>query len=199
MTPSPFDRAFDRPAFSPTPRLPGRHNRPGNAWHAFLRRCAGSLLAASLWATASAQTAPQPAATATTATTTAACPEAPAHSAQLHGLWQLSLWPERGSEAQPTSRGTLQFQPHPEYPGSVRGQIQRSEAGHLLQAWVSGDLLDGDFNLDESADAVDIDAIWVGQASDCGHTLRGTRLPAERLQNEAEPLQFLMRKQTPTR
>jgi hypothetical protein len=166
-----------------------------------LRQCAGHLLTASLWATASAhaQTAPQPGATAPTATSTTDCPNAAADSTQLHGLWQLSLWPERGSEAQPTSRGTLQFQPHPEYPGSVRGQIQRSEAGHLLQAWVSGDLLDGSFNLDESADAVDIDAIWVGEPHDCGHTLRGTRLPAERLQNEAEPLQFLMRKQTPTR
>ena len=160
-----------------------------------LRLCAGHLLAASLWATASAQTTLPSAETAATT----ACPNVSADSDQLSGLWQLSLWPERGSEAQPTSRGTLQFRLHPEYPGSVYGQIQRSEAGRLLQTWVSGDLIDGSFNLDESADAVDIDAVWVGEPHDCGHTLRGKRLPAERLQNEAEPLQFLMRKQTPKR
>ena len=195
MTPRPV---FSQPSALPDlSGMPSLRSHPGSAWRPFfrpfVRQCAGHLLAASLLASANAQTTPQPAAT------TTACPEATTNSAQLHGQWQLSLWPERGSETQPTSRGTLQFQPHPEYPGSVRGQIQRLQAGQALQAWVSGDLLDDSFNLDESADAVDIDATWVGEASDCGHTLRGTRLPAERLQNQAEPLQFLMRKQTPTR
>ncbi|WP_382322963.1 hypothetical protein ACFJI0_26575 [Hydrogenophaga sp. UC242_53] len=74
---------------------------------------------------------------------------------QLYGLWQLVLWPqEGGSEAAPASTGALLFERHPEYPDSVRGSLKRSTAGNDRQAVVSGDVMDGEFNLDESADGV---------------------------------------------
>lgn len=120
---------------------------------------------------------------------TAACPEPQAiEPVQLYGLWTLHLWPEGGSEAQPTSRGVLLFGRHPEYPGSVRGELRRSRGGQDLSALVSGDAADGVFNLDESADGVTMSAVWEGQVQDCGRAIRGTRRVAEG-QPATEPLQ----------
>ena len=102
---------------------------------------------------------------------------------QLYGLWHLTLWPqEGGSEARPASSGALLFERHPEYPDSVRGSLKRSTAGNDRQALVSGDVSNGnEFNLDESADGVSMDAVWEGTvtASGCGQELRGVRRPAE--------------------
>ena len=84
-----------------------------------------------------------------------------------------------GSEAAPASNGALLFERHPEYPGSVRGHLKRSTDGNDTQALVSGDVVDGEFNLDESADGVTMDAVWAGAPLDCGLTLRGIRRPAE--------------------
>ena len=124
-----------------------------------------------------------------------ACTEASAMTpAHLYGTWQLTLWPPEGSEAAPTSTGTVRFERHPEFPGSVRGQIQRTAAGAALQARVSGDVIDGEFNLDESADGVSMDAVWVGAPQDCGHTIRGTRRPAEGQTQAMPPRLFLLRK-----
>lgn len=102
--------------------------------------------------------------------------------AQLYGLWQLVLWPqEGGSEAAPASTGALLFERHPEYPGSVRGNLKRTTPGNDRQALVSGDVTSGEFNLDESADGVTMDAVWEGNVtpSGCGQELRGIRRPAE--------------------
>lgn len=114
--------------------------------------------------------------------------------AQLYGLWQLTLWPEGGSETAPLSRGALLFERHPEYPGSVRGDLRRSGTGQDLQALVSGDVTDGEFNLDESADGVAMDAVWTGTPQDCGQTIRGLRRPAEGRPGTGVLLQFLLRK-----
>lgn len=114
--------------------------------------------------------------------------------AQLYGLWQLTLWPEGGSEAAPLSRGALLFERHPEYPGSVRGDLRRSGTGQDLLALVSGDVTDGEFNLDESADGVAMDAVWTGTPQDCGMAIRGIRRPAEGRPGTDGPLQFLLRK-----
>lgn len=101
----------------------------------------------------------------------------PAH---LYGLWQLSLWPEvGGSAAAPASRGALLFEKHPDYPGSVRGELRRSAGGQELLAQVSGDVTDGVFNLDESDNGVDMSAVWEGEPLDCGREFRGVRRPAE--------------------
>lgn len=127
----------------------------------------------------------------------AACAQAwditPAH---LFGLWELSLWPDGGQASAPLSRGSLQFERHPEYPGSVRGTLQRQGAGggDASQALVSGDVLDGEFALDESADGVNIDAVWSGQPQDCGQTIRGIRRPAEGRPGQAVELHFLLKK-----
>jgi len=133
----------------------------------------------------------QPIATAPALACTEALALTPAH---LYGAWQLTLWPSEGSASAPMSTGTVRFERHPEFPGSVRGRIQRTTAGAALQALVSGDVIDGEFNLDESADGVAIDAVWVGVPQDCGQTIRGTRLPAENRAQEIGPLQFLLHK-----
>jgi hypothetical protein len=113
---------------------------------------------------------------------------------QLYGLWQISLWPEGGNESAPVSTGALLFERHPEYPGSVRGNLKRSTAGNDQQALVSGDVLDGEFNLDESADGVNMDAVWVGQPQDCGQAIRGVRFPAEGRPASEVKLNFALRK-----
>lgn len=117
--------------------------------------------------------------------------------AQLYGLWQLVLWPrEGGNEAAPVSTGALLFERHPEYPGSVRGNLKRTTPGNDRQALVSGDVTNGEFNLDESADGVAMDAVWEGNvtASGCGQELRGIRRPAEGRQAGEPLMNFVLRK-----
>lgn len=116
---------------------------------------------------------------------------------QLYGLWQLVLWPQTsGSEAAPASTGALLFERHPEYPGSVRGSLKRSTPGNDQQALVSGDVTNGEFNLDESADGVNMDAVWEGNvmASGCGQELRGIRRPAEGRPAGEPVMNFVLKK-----
>jgi hypothetical protein len=112
----------------------------------------------------------------------------------LYGLWQLTLWPLDGREDAPAATGALLFERHPEYPGSVRGTIRRSAAGNDLQAVVSGDVIDGEFNLDESADGVAMDAVWTGAPQDCGQAIQGVRRPAEGRPASEPALNFLLKK-----
>jgi hypothetical protein len=118
--------------------------------------------------------------------------------AQLYGLWQLVLWPQdgSGSEAAPTSTGALLFERHPEYPDSVRGHLKRSTPGNDRQAQVSGDVASGEFNLDESADGVSMDAVWEGSVtpSGCGQELRGVRRPAEGRGSADPAMNFVLKK-----
>jgi hypothetical protein len=117
--------------------------------------------------------------------------------AQLYGLWQLVLWPQDGgSEATPASTGALLFERHPDYPGSVRGSLKRSTPGNDRQALVSGDVTSGEFNLDESADGVTMDAVWEGNvtASGCGQELRGIRRPAEGRALSETVMNFVLKK-----
>jgi hypothetical protein len=139
----------------------------------------------------------------TAAQTTAANPvptcAAPADMApsQLYGLWQLVLWPQDGgSEAKPASTGALLFERHPEYPGSVRGNLKRTTPGNDQQALVSGDVTSGEFNLDESTDGVTMDAVWEGNvtASGCDQELRGIRRPAEGRPAGEPAMNFVLRK-----
>ena len=131
-------------------------------------------------------------------TPAAACaPPADMAPAQLYGLWQLVLWPQDGgSEAAPTSTGALLFERHPEYPGSVRGNLKRTTPGNDRQALVSGDVTSGEFNLDESADGVTMDAVWEGNvtASGCGQELRGIRRPAEGRATPEVVMNFVLKK-----
>lgn len=142
-----------------------------------------------------------PALAQTPAATPSTIPCAPADDmapAQLYGLWQLVLWSqEGGSEAAPASTGALLFERHPEYPGSVRGSLKRSTAGNDRQALVSGDVTQGEFNLDESADGVNMDAVWEGNVTPtgCGQELRGIRRSAEGRGKPIEPpMNFVLKK-----
>jgi hypothetical protein len=130
-----------------------------------------------------------------------ACPAAADLTpADLYGLWRLVLWAEGGNEAVPVSNGALLFGPHPEYPGSVRGRLRRSGPGADLEAEVAGDVGDdGEFNLDESADGTTMDAVWTGQPTDCGRTVRGLRRPAEGRMATGPVLQFLLHRSTTSR
>jgi len=114
--------------------------------------------------------------------------------ARLSGLWQLSLWPDGGSEASPASTGALLLERHPEFAGSVRGDLKRSATGNDRTAVVSGDVVDGGFHLEESADGQTMDAVWSGTPLDCGLTIRGTRRPAEGRPGAEPVLNFLLQK-----
>lgn len=143
---------------------------------------------------------PATAQTPAASTTPAAACSSPAEfsTVQLYGQWQLVLWVESDSPERPTSTGTLRFERHPEYPGSVRGQLQRSGAqtpgSGAVQALVSGDAIDGAFNLDESADGVAMDAVWEGAPANCGREIRGLRRPAEGQPNAGPAMNFLLKK-----
>ncbi len=129
------------------------------------------------------------------ATTTCTAP-ADLAPAQLYGLWQITLWPQGGQESAPTSTGALLFERHPEYPGSVRGNLKRSSTGNDLAAQVSGDVTNGEFNLDESVDGVNMDAVWEGEVtpSGCGQELRGIRRPAQGSASKDPVLNFVLKK-----
>lgn len=133
--------------------------------------------------------------TAAPSTPSSRCDEvAPMSVEQLVGLWQLTLWPDQGSPGAPVSQGAVLFQPHPEYPGSVRGRLKRTGPGNDLQALLSGDVVNGEFNLDESDDGVRMSATWVGTPFDCGTRLRGVRESAEAMNDTGTVLQFELRK-----
>ncbi len=131
-------------------------------------------------------------------TPTVACtPPGDMAPAQLYGLWQLVLWPQDGgTEARPASTGAMLFERHPEYPGSVRGSLKRSTPGNDRQALVSGDVTSGEFNLDESADGVTMDAVWEGNVtpSGCAQELRGIRRPAEGSPLGEPTMNFVLKK-----
>ena len=126
---------------------------------------------------------------------TARCTDAaPMPVEQLVGLWQLTLWADQGSPETPVSQGAVLFRPHPEYPGSVRGRLKRTGPGNDLQAVLSGDVVNGEFNLDESDDGVRMSATWVGTPFNCGTRLKGVREPAQAMQDTGTVLQFELRK-----
>ena len=114
--------------------------------------------------------------------------------ARLSGLWQLSLWPDGGAESAPASTGALLLERHPEFAGSVRGELKRSARGNDRAAVVSGDVVDGEFHLEESADGRTMDAVWSGVPLDCGLTIRGTRRPAEGRGGDEPVLNFRLQK-----
>jgi hypothetical protein len=124
-----------------------------------------------------------------------ACPDALAiEPLHLYGLWQLRLWPEGGSLDAPASSGSLLFEKHPDYPGSVRGELRRNAQGSDVHARLSGDVTQGVFNLDESADGVNMSAVWEGEPTDCGRRIAGTRRPAEGSPAADPALRFELRK-----
>lgn len=115
--------------------------------------------------------------------------------AQLYGRWQLNTWPQSVPTPAPrVSSGTITFERHPEFPDSVRGRLQRQANDQAIEALVSGDVISGEFNLDESADGQRIDAVWTGDVTPagCGREIRGVRLPAQ--DQAGEPMNFVLTK-----
>lgn len=95
-----------------------------------------------------------------------ACPDLNRWSAErLYGTWHLEL-PALGLH------GELLLRRHPEFSASLRGEL--NYGGH--RAMASGDLEDGELNLDESRDGKSLHAFWTGQLvpSACGLEIRGT-------------------------
>ncbi|MDO5691732.1 MAG: hypothetical protein Q4G70_04520 [Pseudomonadota bacterium] len=75
-------------------------------------------------------------------------------------------------------RGQLTLRQHPEYSASLRGEF--SYGGQRSIA--SGDVEDGEFNLDESRDGKTLHAFWSGQLvpAACGAEIRGKWQPLPR-------------------
>lgn len=147
--------------------------------------CAASLCLA-LTACASAPV------TRTNATSTTAentnCPDVTRlQAAHLYGSWQIEL-------LQTGQRGILTLRQHPEFADSLRGELhyggQRSIA--------SGDVEDGEFNLDESRDGKSLFAFWSGQLvpAGCGAEIRGKWQPLPQPGQSAPPAEsdFILRR-----
>ncbi len=95
-----------------------------------------------------------------------ACPDLARWGApQLYGSWELEL-PALGQ------RGTLLLRQHPDFAASLRGELTYGGARSIA----SGDIEDGELNLDESRDGKSLHAFWTGQLvpATCGREIRGT-------------------------
>lgn len=87
---------------------------------------------------------------------------------QLLGVWQADI-------AGSWDGAKLRLERHPVYAQSFRGTLERSDGS----AVVAGDLEDGEFTLEESADGQHIAAAWLGEVVEgsCGREIRGTWTP----------------------
>jgi hypothetical protein len=111
-----------------------------------------------------------------------ACPNAQeATHRDLLGTWKAEV------EGQPSS--VIVLRQHPDLAESVRGSVRR--AGR--DAEVSGDVDEGEFTLEESANGVNISAVWLGDvtAGSCAREIRGTW----QADGERATHQFILRKQ----
>jgi len=87
----------------------------------------------------------------------------------LYGSWDARFLLPAGGAAQ---SGSVSFRPHPEYAGSVRGEIVRGGTTSQLAGDIDDD---GVFTLDESRDGRAISAVWSGRMSQgsCGKEFKG--------------------------
>jgi hypothetical protein len=88
----------------------------------------------------------------------------------LYGLWRAEF------EGLPQG-ATLLLEKHRDYAQSVSGEVNRNGD----RARLAGDLEDGEFTLEESADGVRITATWLGDVVEgsCGREIRGTWRPGD--------------------
>lgn len=115
-------------------------------------------LAAGLWAPAFAQDTPK-----SVAGSTCPSPQSfqPTH---LYGSWRIELTANGQT-------GRLTLRQHPEFTESLRGELSYGSTKSIA----SGDLEEGELNLDESNDRISMTATWTGKLvpSSCGKEIRG--------------------------
>lgn len=115
-----------------------------------------------------------------------ACPDLARWQArQLYGRWQVEL-PRLGE------RGTLVLRQHPEFTDSLRGEFTFDG----VRSIASGDLEEGEFNLDESRDGKTLSAFWSGRldAARCGREIRGTLQRLDRPGQRGVDTPFVLRR-----
>ena len=111
------------------------------------------------------------------------CPAA-AEVSQGHllGLWR--------AEFEGLPRGaTVLLEKHPEDVGRVSGMINRDGERSLL----AGELDEGEFMMEESADGTHISGVWIGEVAEgsCGRVIRGTW---QEEKDPPRPYPFVLRK-----
>lgn len=94
-----------------------------------------------------------------------ACPAAgQAAQAHLLGVWH--------AQVEGAAAVAVTLAQHPEYAQTVRGFLERG--GRRID--VAGDVVDGEFTLEESEDGARISATWLGDVVEgsCAREIRGT-------------------------
>jgi hypothetical protein len=118
------------------------------------------------------------------APSTPACPKAGEVTQQhMLGLWR--------AEFQGRERGaSVLFEKHPEDEGRLTGMINRD--GERSQ--LAGEVHQGEFSMEESADGTRISAAWTGDVVEgsCGREIRGTW---QEEKDPPRPFPFVLRKQ----
>jgi hypothetical protein len=111
------------------------------------------------------------------------CPHASEVTARhLFGLWRAEFVGQGHV-------GTLLLEQHALYAASVSGTINRNGERSRL----AGDVEDGEFTLEESADGQRIAAAWLGEVVEgsCGREIRGTW----KAEGDAQTYPFVLRKE----
>lgn len=85
-------------------------------------------------------------------------------SHHLFGAWRIELPGTRQT-------GRITLRRHPEFSESLRGELRYG----ATESIASGDIEDGELNLDESSNRVSITATWTGKLVEgsCGREIRG--------------------------
>lgn len=115
-----------------------------------------------------------------------ACPDLARWQARrLYGRWSVEL-PQLGE------RGTLVLRQHPEFAASLRGEFTLGG----VRSIASGDVEEGDLNLDESRDGKTLSAFWTGRldAASCGREFRGTVQRLDRPGQRGVDTPFVLRR-----
>ena len=98
-------------------------------------------------------------------TTAPLCPPTRSFQApQLYGAWKIELIANGQT-------GRLILRQHPEFSESLRAELSYGKTTSIA----SGDIEEGELNLDESSDRISITATWTGKLveSSCGKEIRG--------------------------
>lgn len=109
----------------------------------------------------------------------------------LVGTWRIE-WSDGGRQ-RGEAPWTLLLAPHPEYEGSLKGQLDRGTERHLVVA----DWDDEALTMEESRDGQRIDATWQATATPgrCGHEFQGLRFTGS--EPDASARRFRMRRPAP--